>query len=333
MGELDPRWDETIIRQIWTSILSPMDIVFHSVKVIRDKQALSTGLSNSGYCFLKFHNFDDATKVLNNFNGQPIPGTNNTRYFRLNWASSSNKLLGGSQPTVASHEFNIFVGDLNQDVKESTLFQIFQTRFPSTSGVRIMVDPITGNSKGYGFIKFLNEEEQKRALVEMQGMSVNGRPIRVSTATKSSLTVGSGQSNSPQPSIGGGTTPTTSASNLSNDGGNTTLPDTGSNVNSSVGGSFQSTSSISTINSQNQQQHNNNNSNSNSSLSQSQPSQMIQSNNQGPNPHQQMQMQQRISLPPLPATIPLQYYNDPNNTTVFIGDPTWEKLWVCSILS
>ncbi|GME84494.1 unnamed protein product [[Candida] boidinii] len=244
MGELDPRWDETIIRQIWTSILSPMGIIFHSVKVIRDKQALSTGLSNSGYCFLKFHNFDDATKVLNNFNGQPIPGTNNTRYFRLNWASSSNQLLGGSQPTVASHEFNIFVGDLNQDVKESTLFQIFQTRFPSTSGVRIMVDPITGNSKGYGFIKFLNEEEQKRALVEMQGMSVNGRPIRVSTATKSSSTVGSGQSNSPQPSIIGATTPTTSASNLSNNGVTSTLTDTGSNGNVSVGGNFQSASVI-----------------------------------------------------------------------------------------
>lgn len=41
-----------------------------------------------------------------------------------------------------------------------------------------------GDSRGYGFVRFSDETEQKRALVEMQGVSgLGNRPIKVSHAT------------------------------------------------------------------------------------------------------------------------------------------------------
>ncbi|KAK0641921.1 hypothetical protein B0T16DRAFT_431533 [Cercophora newfieldiana] len=41
---------------------------------------------------------------------------------------------------------------------------------------------MTGQSCGYGFVRFSDETEQKRALIEIQGVYCGNRPIRISTA-------------------------------------------------------------------------------------------------------------------------------------------------------
>ena len=46
-----------------------------------------------------------------------------------------------------------------------------------------MSDPITGLSRGYGFVRFSDESDQQRALQEMQGVYCGNRPMRISTAT------------------------------------------------------------------------------------------------------------------------------------------------------
>jgi RNA recognition motif-containing protein len=49
---------------------------------------------------------------------------------------------------------------------------MFQTRYPSCKGARIVFDPLTHLSKGYGFVKFTDEIEQQRAMVEMRNQVV-----------------------------------------------------------------------------------------------------------------------------------------------------------------
>ena len=46
-----------------------------------------------------------------------------------------------------------------------------------------MTDAMTGQSRGYGFVRFGDEADQQRALVEMQGVYCGNRPMRISTAT------------------------------------------------------------------------------------------------------------------------------------------------------
>lgn len=60
---------------------------------------------------------------------------------------------------------------------------LFQGKYPSTKSAKIMSDPISGLSRGYGFVRFSEEGDQQRALTEMQGVYCGNRPMRISTAT------------------------------------------------------------------------------------------------------------------------------------------------------
>lgn len=136
-------------------------------------------------------------------NGTQIP--NSSRPFKLNWASGggltdrrfvsqqhsagdSNKLSTQPSSDDRSPEYSIFVGDLGPEVNEYVLVSLFQSRFPSCKSAKIMTDPVSGMSRGYGFVRFSDEQDQHRALTEMQGVYCGNRPMRISTATPKSRT-------------------------------------------------------------------------------------------------------------------------------------------------
>ncbi|KAK0655298.1 hypothetical protein B0T16DRAFT_308761, partial [Cercophora newfieldiana] len=49
---------------------------------------------------------------------------------------------------------------------------------------KIITDPMSGQSRGYGFVRFGDETEQQRALIEMQGVYCGNRAMRISTANR-----------------------------------------------------------------------------------------------------------------------------------------------------
>lgn len=83
-------------------------------------------------------------------------------------------------------EFSIFVGDLGPEVTEYVLVALFQARYASCKSAKIMTDANTGQSRGYGFVRFTDEGDQQRALQDMQGVYCGNRPMRISTATPKS---------------------------------------------------------------------------------------------------------------------------------------------------
>jgi len=168
MGELAGWMDEGFIRSIFQSAMNENV----QVKIIRDRHS-----GNAGYCFVEFNNADAAQKALQ-LNGTPVPNTD--RVFRLNWASGGGLVDRRDDRTP---EYSIFVGDLGHEVNEFVLVALFQARFPSCKSAKIMTDQQTGQSRGYGFVRFADEQDQQRALVEMQGVYCGNRPMRVSPAT------------------------------------------------------------------------------------------------------------------------------------------------------
>ncbi|KAJ4394853.1 hypothetical protein N0V93_004073 [Gnomoniopsis smithogilvyi] len=169
MGDLDNWMDENFIKGAFGTAMG--DQV--SVKIIRDRQS-----GNAGYCFVEFSSPEAATKALG-LTGTPIQGTQN-KHYKLNWASGGGLV---DRRDDRGPEFSIFVGDLGPEVTEYVLVSLFQTRFPSCKSAKIMTDANTGQSRGYGFVRFAEEGDQQRALQEMQGVYCGNRPMRISTAT------------------------------------------------------------------------------------------------------------------------------------------------------
>ncbi|KAJ7877583.1 hypothetical protein B0H14DRAFT_3782774 [Mycena olivaceomarginata] len=55
--------------------------------------------------------------------------------------------------------------------------------FASCKSAKIMLDPVTGVSRGYGFVRFTDEADQQRALIQMHGLYCLSRPMRICPAT------------------------------------------------------------------------------------------------------------------------------------------------------
>ncbi|CAI7861997.1 unnamed protein product [Closterium sp. NIES-54] len=88
----------------------------------------------------------------------------------------------GGRP-ADGQEFSIFVGDLAPDVNDYLLCETFRCRYGSVRGAKVVVDNVSGRTKGYGFVRFSSEEERDRALHEMNGQMCSSRPMRISVAT------------------------------------------------------------------------------------------------------------------------------------------------------
>ncbi|XP_046840238.1 tRNA selenocysteine 1-associated protein 1-like [Xenia sp. Carnegie-2017] len=169
MGDLEPYMNEQFVRAAFVSAGHAVT----TVKVIINK--LTGG--PAGYCFVDFPTSKNAENALNTLNGVPVPGTNPPKRFKLNWASY------GKDNQTQGPEYSVFVGDLTAEVDDPTLLKFFRDRYPSCKAAKVVMDS-SGMSRGYGFVRFGEESEQKRAMIEMQGIrGCGGKPIRVSVAT------------------------------------------------------------------------------------------------------------------------------------------------------
>ena len=149
-----------------------------SVKVIRNKQ---TG-QVEGYGFIEFVSRAAAERVLQTYHGTPMP--HGEKNYRLNWASFSSGERRDETP-----DFTVFVGDLAADVTDYMLQETFRAHYSSVKGAKVVIDRLTGRTKGYGFVRFGDESEHNRAMTEMNGVFCSTRPMRIGPATNNKTVV------------------------------------------------------------------------------------------------------------------------------------------------
>ncbi|CAA2996150.1 polyadenylate-binding RBP47-like [Olea europaea subsp. europaea] len=168
VGDLHNWMDEDYLRSCFASTGEVA-----SIKVIRNKQ---TGFSE-GYGFVEFFTHAAAEKVLQTYSCISMPNTD--QIFRLNWAMFSM----GDKRTNNGSDLSIFVGDLAADVTDTLLHETFSSKYPSVKAAKVVIDANTGRSKGYGFVRFGDENERSQAMTEMNGVYCSSRPMRIGVAT------------------------------------------------------------------------------------------------------------------------------------------------------
>ncbi|KAH8306074.1 hypothetical protein KR018_000183, partial [Drosophila ironensis] len=80
-------------------------------------------------------------------------------------------------------QFHIFVGDLSSEIETQQLREAF-TPFGEISDCRVVRDPQTLKSKGYGFVSFIKKSEAESAITAMNGQWLGSRSIRTNWATR-----------------------------------------------------------------------------------------------------------------------------------------------------
>ena len=73
---------------------------------------------------------------------------------------------------------NIFVGSLPFALKEAELRESFEA-YGTVDSVKIIMDQVTGRSKGFGFVEMADDEEGQAAINALNGATVMGRAIVV----------------------------------------------------------------------------------------------------------------------------------------------------------
>jgi len=76
---------------------------------------------------------------------------------------------------------NIYVANLSFDLQDQDLKELF-VPYGEISSARIIMDKMTDRSRGFGFVEMADDAAGTKAIAELDGTMVGGRPIKVNEA-------------------------------------------------------------------------------------------------------------------------------------------------------
>ncbi|XP_004308858.1 PREDICTED: splicing factor 3B subunit 4-like [Fragaria vesca subsp. vesca] len=163
VGNLDPRVDEKLLWELFVQAGPVVNVYLPKDRVTNLHQ---------GYGFVEFRSEEDAEYTIKALNmiklfGKPI---------RVNKNSQDKRSLDVGA--------NLFVGNVDPDVDEKLLYDTFSAFGVIVTSPKIMRDPETGNSRGFGFVSFDSFEASDAAIEAMSGQYLCNRQITVSYAYK-----------------------------------------------------------------------------------------------------------------------------------------------------
>uniref|UniRef100_A0A1X7TVC3 Splicing factor 3B subunit 4 n=1 Tax=Amphimedon queenslandica TaxID=400682 RepID=A0A1X7TVC3_AMPQE len=163
VGGLDEKVSESVL---WELFLQAGPVV--NIHIPRDRITQT----HQGYGFVEFMGEDDADyaiKIMNMIKlyGKPI---------RVNKAASNMKSLDIGA--------NLFIGNLDPEIDEKMLYDIFSAFGVILQAPKIMRDVDSGGSKGFAFVNFASFDASDAAIEAMNGQYLCNRQVSVSYAFK-----------------------------------------------------------------------------------------------------------------------------------------------------
>lgn len=76
---------------------------------------------------------------------------------------------------------NIYVSNLGNNVQDADLRKLF-TEHGAVSSAKVIMDKLTNQSRGFGFVEMADDNAAQKAIKELNGIMVDGRSIKVSEA-------------------------------------------------------------------------------------------------------------------------------------------------------
>ena len=103
--------------------------------------------------------------------------------------AEKNRLAGSNMPAMSSFAngpngpMRLYVGSLHFNITEDMLRSICEP-FGKIEHMQLMIDTESGRSKGYGFITLRNADDAKKAMEQLNGFELAGRPMKINHVTE-----------------------------------------------------------------------------------------------------------------------------------------------------
>ncbi|XP_071657497.1 probable RNA-binding protein 23 isoform X3 [Patagioenas fasciata] len=182
LGSLSPeeRDARTVFCMQLAARIRPRDLedFFSAVGKVRDVRIISDRNSrrSKGIAYVEFCDIQSVPLAIG-LTGQRLLGVpiivQASQAEKNRLAAMANNLQKGSGGPM-----RLYVGSLHCNITKEMLRGIFEP-FGKIDSIVLMRDPDTGQSKGYGFITFSEAECARRALEQLHGFELAGRPMRV----------------------------------------------------------------------------------------------------------------------------------------------------------
>ncbi|EDV29072.1 uncharacterized protein TRIADDRAFT_37071 [Trichoplax adhaerens] len=158
-----------------------LEELFSPVGEMRDIRVIADRNSrrSKGIAYVEFRLVDSVDKALK-LNGTKVEGI---PIMIQRTQSEKNKIAAlQAQQKAQQGPTRLYIGSLHYNINEDMLRAIFEP-FGLVENVNIIRDSDTNVSKGYGFIQYKEPDSARRALEQLNGLEVAGRPIKVGTVT------------------------------------------------------------------------------------------------------------------------------------------------------
>jgi RNA recognition motif-containing protein len=76
---------------------------------------------------------------------------------------------------------NLFIGSLAYSTTDDSLKSHFE-QIGEVASARVITDRDSGRSKGFGFVEFVNDDDNQKAIDKLDGQELDGRTINVGLA-------------------------------------------------------------------------------------------------------------------------------------------------------
>ncbi|VDK45667.1 unnamed protein product [Anisakis simplex] len=157
---------------------------FSSVGHVRDVRIITDSKTrrSKGICYVEFWEIESVNLALA-LNGQKLLGAPLVIQPTLAERNrAANNTVGGTLgfgPTNTTGPLKLYVGQLHTSITEDMLRRIFEP-FGKIDSLEISTD-LSGVSKGYAYVTFRHADDAKRAMEQMNGFELAGRPMKVGT--------------------------------------------------------------------------------------------------------------------------------------------------------
>ncbi len=177
IGNLELQTTEETLRSEFSKYGQLVDIT-----VVNDR---ATGASR-GFAFATYSQPSDASNAIEALNGVELDGrelrVNISRPREMRQRSTSFGGGGGAYRGSAPDNSKLFVGNLGWDTTSEDLLAAFSP-YGDVIEAKVISDRETGNSRGFGFVTYSNDESAEDAIQNLDGVELDGREIRVNVST------------------------------------------------------------------------------------------------------------------------------------------------------